>query len=182
MRSSRSCLASRSSVRSSRARFLGRVSITASLSTAPCAGAVRRLGRPLAEQFPQPPSNPCGQATRHLHQYLASAFGSVEPGTRRTGPPANVSRLVDRDAVAMSDDLAARDLGRVGNHRLELLVADPCRDDIRGLLALLLRSVQDRKSERTPCCAQVGATVEEQRAKPRRPQRQPTRSVTVASI
>ena len=38
------------------------------------------------------------------------------------------------------------------------------------------------ESERTPCCAHVGATVEEQRAKPRRLQRQPTRSFTIAAI
>src|SRR4030095_5752404 len=41
---------------------------------------------------------------------------------------------------------------------------------------------QDKEFERTPCCAQVGATVEEQRAKPRRLQRQPTRSFTIAVI
>src|SRR5687768_8817470 len=45
--------------------------------------------------------------------------------------------LRDRDAVAVSDDLAARDLGLVRDHRLELLVADPRRDDTRRLLALL---------------------------------------------
>jgi hypothetical protein len=46
-------------------------------------------------------------------------------------------RLRDRGAVAASDDLAARDLGLVRDHPLELLVADPGRDDVRRLLALL---------------------------------------------
>ena len=38
------------------------------------------------------------------------------------------------------------------------------------------------ESERTPCCARVGATVEEESAKPPRLQRQPTRSFTIAAI
>jgi hypothetical protein len=37
----------------------------------------------------------------------------------------------------VDDDLAARDLGLVRNHRVELLVADPGGDDLRRLLALL---------------------------------------------
>mgnify|MGYP003430081653 CR=1 FL=1 len=42
-----------------------------------------------------------------------------------------------RDAVAVSDDLATRDLGSVGDQRLELLLADPGRYDVRRLFALL---------------------------------------------
>jgi hypothetical protein len=51
--------------------------------------------------------------------------------------PTYAGELRARDAVAVSDDLAARDLGSVGDQRLELLVADPGRDDVRGLFALL---------------------------------------------
>jgi hypothetical protein len=40
------------------------------------------------------------------------------------------------------DDLAARDLGLVGDHRVELLVAQPAGDDVRRLLALL-RSLEE---------------------------------------
>ncbi len=48
------------------------------LSAAPGAGAVRRSGWPLAKEAAQPLSNPRGQATRDLHQYLASAaLGAV---------------------------------------------------------------------------------------------------------
>lgn len=48
------------------------------LSAAPCAGAVRRFGWPLAKEAAQPLPDPRGQATRDLHQYLASAaLGAV---------------------------------------------------------------------------------------------------------
>ena len=54
------------------------------------------------------------------------------------GPsPTYAGELRARDAVAVSDSLAARDLGSVRDQRLELLVADPGRDDVRRLLALL---------------------------------------------
>src|SRR4249919_379109 len=42
--------------------------------------------------------------------------------------------------------------------------------------------IRTGESGRTPCCAQVGATVEEERAKPRRLQRQPTRAFTIPVI
>src|ERR1044072_4197415 len=45
--------------------------------------------------------------------------------------------LRDRDAVALRNDLAARDLRRVGNRRVEVLVGDPLRDDLRRLAGLL---------------------------------------------
>jgi hypothetical protein len=48
----------------------------------------------------------------------------------------------DQNAVAVSDDLAARDLGLVGDHRVQLLVANPAGDDLRRLLALL-RSLEE---------------------------------------
>ena len=48
----------------------------------------------------------------------------------------------DQDAVAGSDDAAARDLGLVRNDRVELLVADPGCDGLRRLLALL-RSLEE---------------------------------------
>jgi len=47
--------------------------------------------------------------------------------------------LRDQDAVAVSDDLAARDLRLVRDDRLELLLADPVGDELRRLLALLRR-------------------------------------------
>ena len=48
------------------------------LSAAPGAGAVRRFGWPLAKEAAQPLPDPRGQATRDLHQYLASAaLGAV---------------------------------------------------------------------------------------------------------
>jgi hypothetical protein len=62
----------------------------------------------------------------------------------------------NRNAVAVSDDLAARDLGRVGENRVELLLAEPRGGELRRLHTLLRRL---RESERTPCCAQVDATV-----------------------
>jgi hypothetical protein len=47
------------------------------LSAAPRAGAVRRLGRAPTE-LPQPLPDPRGQATRDLHEHLASAaLGAV---------------------------------------------------------------------------------------------------------
>src|SRR4029078_11899887 len=45
--------------------------------------------------------------------------------------------LCDGDTVAVSDDLAGRDLGRVRDQRLELLLADPARNEGRRVLALL---------------------------------------------
>jgi len=47
----------------------------------------------------------------------------------------------------VSDDLAARDLGLVGNQRLEPLVADPRGDDVRRLLALLRRLEETERAE-----------------------------------
>src|SRR6478735_7097270 len=149
-----------------------------------------------------------------------------------------------QDAVAVSDDLAACDLRLIGDHRFELLVANPACDDLRRLLALrrsleeaeraedavvgldqpvarepgellqrrderlfdlagqlgrailvhtvitangrkhgvLLRSVKDRESERTLCCAQAGGDNRRGTYKPRRRQRQPTRSRSLAAI
>jgi len=53
----------------------------------------------------------------------------------------------DQDAVAVSDDLAARDLRLVGDHLLELLVANPAGDDLRRLLALLRRLEEAERAE-----------------------------------
>src|SRR4029078_8760214 len=50
-------------------------------------------------------------------------------------PPA--VELRDRELFALSDDLAARDLGLVGHQRLELLIADPGVDELARLVALL---------------------------------------------
>src|SRR5688572_26944805 len=66
-----------------------------------------------------------------------TAESKREPGRERVrarpepSPPVECDwvELRDRDAVAVSDDFAARDLGLVRDHRLELLVADPRRDD-----------------------------------------------------
>jgi hypothetical protein len=53
----------------------------------------------------------------------------------------------DQNAVAVSDDLAARDLGLVRDNRVELLVADPAGDELRGLEALL-RSLEETERAR----------------------------------
>src|SRR5438093_6610519 len=55
--------------------------------------------------------------------------------------------LRDQDAVAVSDDLAARDLRLVGDDRLELLLADPVGDELRRLLALLRRLEETERAE-----------------------------------
>src|SRR3990170_6281804 len=178
----------------------------------------------------------------------SSQRGSARRSSRRFSPTSPRSRaarsLLTVNAVTVSNDLAARDLGLVGENRLELLLADPRCDELRRLHTLLRRleeteraedavagidqvvalepgqllelrdeglvdlagqldrailvhtvvtangrkhvmllrsSFRTGESERTPCCAQVGATVDEQRAKPRRLQRQPTRSFTIAA-
>ena len=59
--------------------------------------------------------------------------GRNERRGRQAGPPFSSEPVValagDQNAVAVSDDLAARDLGLVGDHRVELLVANPAGDD-----------------------------------------------------
>ena len=64
---------------------------------------------------------------------------------RQAGPSSGIASVEldgDHDAVAGSDDAAARDLGLVGDDRVELLVADPGCDDLRRLHALL-RSLEE---------------------------------------
>ena len=76
----RSWVAVRSSFSSSSKRLPGRFldHLGRNLSAAPGAGAVRRFGWPLAKEAAQPLPDPRGQATRDLHQYLASAaLGAV---------------------------------------------------------------------------------------------------------
>jgi hypothetical protein len=55
--------------------------------------------------------------------------------------------LRDGDAVAVSNDLTARDLRRVRNHRSEVLVGDPLRDDLRRLVALLGRLEETERAQ-----------------------------------
>ena len=50
----------------------------------------------------------------------------------------------NQNAVAVSDDLAARDLGLIGENRVELLLADPGGDELRRLHALLTRLDRSR--------------------------------------
>ena len=53
----------------------------------------------------------------------------------------------DDDAVAVSDDLAAGDLRLVGDDRLEFLLADPVRDELCRLLALLGRLEETERAD-----------------------------------
>src|SRR6476646_10551520 len=53
----------------------------------------------------------------------------------------------DENAVAVSNDLAARDLGLVGENRVELLLADPLCDELRRLHTLLGRLEVTERSE-----------------------------------
>jgi hypothetical protein len=55
--------------------------------------------------------------------------------------------LRDGDAVALSNDLAARDLRLVGNRLGEVLVADPLRDELRGLGVLLGRLEETERAQ-----------------------------------
>ena len=57
------------------------------------------------------------------------------------------SELRDDDAVAVSDDLAAGDLRLVGDDRLEFLLADPVRDELCRLLALLGRLEETERAD-----------------------------------
>src|SRR6266536_2635883 len=66
------------------------------------------------------------------------------PGRARPYWRPSEFELRGSDAVALSNDLAARDLRRVGNRRAEVLVGDPLRDDLRGLFALR-RSLEETK-------------------------------------
>src|SRR5688572_3537121 len=68
---------------------------------------------------------------------------------RQTEPSLRVRlrALRDRDAVAVSDDLAACDLRRVRDQRLEFLVADPGCYEVRRLLALLRRLEETERAE-----------------------------------
>src|SRR5436190_22443980 len=51
------------------------------------------------------------------------------------------------DAVAVRNDLAARDLRRVRNHGVEVLVADPLRDEGLGLVGLLGGLEETKRAE-----------------------------------
>ena len=51
--------------------------------------------------------------------------------------PSTVGLNEGGDAVAMRNDLAARDLRRVRNQRVEVLVGDPLRDERLRLIGLL---------------------------------------------
>ena len=95
----------------------------------------RTRSRP-AEPWPKPRAM-C--RTPGMAEADARARPRTTEGPARAEPSVDCEwvELRDRDAVAVSDDLAARDLGLVRDHRLELLVADPGRDDARRLLALL---------------------------------------------
>src|SRR4029453_6319944 len=55
--------------------------------------------------------------------------------------------LRDGDAVALSNDLAARDLRLVGNRLGEVLVGDPLRDELRGLGVLLGRLEETERAQ-----------------------------------
>src|SRR5687768_13787072 len=78
----------------------------------------------------------------------AAAAGN-EGGPGKPSPPVECGavELRDHDPVAVSDDLAARDLGLVGDQRFELLLADPGDDDVRRLLALLRRLEETERAE-----------------------------------
>src|SRR6266498_1112482 len=51
------------------------------------------------------------------------------------------------EAVAMRNDLAARDLRRVRNQRVEVLVADPLRDEGLGLVGLLCSLEETKRTQ-----------------------------------
>src|SRR5437763_9296276 len=51
------------------------------------------------------------------------------------------------DAVAVRDDLAARDLRRVRNQRVEVLVADPLFDERLGLVGLLCGLEETKRAQ-----------------------------------
>jgi hypothetical protein len=82
--------------------------------------------------------------------------GGNEEGPGKPSPPVECGavELRDQDAVAVSDDLAARNLGLVRDQRLELLVADPRGDDLRRLLALL-RRLEETEELKTPLPASI---------------------------
>ena len=76
--------------------------------------------------------------------------------TRREGPAvagalpmtrSTVGLNEGRDALALRDDLAARDLRRVRNHRIEVLVGDPLRDERRRLVGLLAGLEETERAE-----------------------------------
>src|SRR5688572_1902077 len=89
--------------------------------------------------------------SRTLAHEGVTSHGPNEGGLGKPSPPVECDRVAlrDRDAVAVSDDLAARDLRRVRDQRLELLVADPACDDVRRLLALLGSLEETERAEDT---------------------------------
>ena len=62
--------------------------------------------------------------------------GRVRP---RPDPPdsAAVVELRGGEAVALRNDFAARDLRSAGNHGVEVVISDPLRHELSGLLGLL---------------------------------------------
>src|SRR5438067_13721059 len=52
-----------------------------------------------------------------------------------------------RDAVAMRNDLAARDPRRVRNQRVEVLIADPIRHQCLGLVGLLCGLEETKRTQ-----------------------------------
>jgi hypothetical protein len=61
------------------------------------------------------------------------------PGRAGTLVVCTIELRGNQNAVAVSNDLAARDLGLVGENRVELLLADPGGDEFRRLHTLLRR-------------------------------------------
>src|SRR4029453_1763801 len=84
-----------------------------------------------------------------------------DPRPRREGPappgPLDDAEVRVRlneggDAVAVRNDLAARDPRRVRNHRVEVLVADPLRDEGLGLVGLLGGLEETERGEGAVVC------------------------------
>jgi hypothetical protein len=90
-------------------------------------------------------SNPRGSAQLRRAKVLAEfSFGpdrAGRPGRRRALSTTRCTVELDEggDAADVSNDPAACDLRRVGNHRVEVLVGDPLRDEFRRLVGLLRR-------------------------------------------
>ena len=87
-----------------------------------------------------------GQPTSRTAAPPAQALSTERAATRLArGPGCAQGLLVKRSStnyatvtpLLLGNDLAARDLRRVGNRRVEVLVGDPLRDELRGLVGLL---------------------------------------------
>jgi len=98
-----------------------------------------------------------GQPMEHMIRACLIALRLAERlgAALKRGPGVSRALLMTRStlelgdgehAVAVSNDLAAGDLRRVGNRRVEVLVGDPPRDDLRGLVGLLGRLEETKRA------------------------------------